>query len=38
LTRANIGTAGKASKINKIIPLAEMAERYASGEPDPKFG
>jgi fructose-bisphosphate aldolase class II len=32
------GTAGKASKIKKIIPLAEMAEHYASGEPDPKFG
>jgi fructose-bisphosphate aldolase, class II len=32
------GTAGKASKIKKIIPLAEMAKRYASGELDPKFG
>jgi len=32
------GAAGKASKIASIIPLAEMARRYASGELDPKFG
>jgi len=31
------GTAGNASKI-KVIPLGEMAKRYASGELDPKFG
>jgi fructose-bisphosphate aldolase class II len=31
------GAAGKASKIASIIPLAEMAKRYASGELDPKF-
>jgi fructose-bisphosphate aldolase class II len=30
------GTAGNASKI-KVIPLGEMAKRYASGELDPKF-
>jgi fructose-bisphosphate aldolase class II len=26
------GTAGNASKIKKVIPLAEMAKRYAKGE------
>jgi len=31
------GTAGNASKI-KIIPAAQMAKRYASGELDPKIG
>ena len=31
------GTAGNASKI-KLIPLAEMAKRYASGELDPHIG
>ena len=30
------GTAGNADKI-KLIPLAEMAKRYASGELDPKI-
>ncbi|THD43162.1 MAG: fructose-bisphosphate aldolase class II [Bradyrhizobium sp.] len=30
-------TAGKASKIKKVLSLAEMAKRYASGELDPKF-
>jgi fructose-bisphosphate aldolase, class II len=30
------GTAGNASKI-KVIPLGEMAKRYASGELDPKI-
>ena len=30
-------TAGQASKIGKIIPLADMAKRYASGELDPSF-
>jgi fructose-bisphosphate aldolase, class II len=30
------GTAGNASKI-KVIPVGEMAKRYASGELDPKF-
>jgi fructose-bisphosphate aldolase class II len=32
------GTAGKASKITKIITPAEMAKRYASGALDPQFG
>jgi fructose-bisphosphate aldolase class II len=32
------GTAGQASKIKRVIPLAEMAKRYAKGELDPKFG
>jgi fructose-bisphosphate aldolase class II len=32
------GTAGKASKIAKIIPPSEMAKRYAKGELDPTFG
>ena len=31
------GTAGNASKI-KLIPLADMAKRYASGELDPRIG
>jgi fructose-bisphosphate aldolase class II len=31
------GTAGQASKIKKIIPLSEMAKKYAKGELDPKF-
>ena len=31
-------TAGQAPKFKKIVPLAEMAKRYASGELDPKFG
>ena len=30
-------TAGQASKIKRILSLAEMAKRYASGELDPKF-
>jgi fructose-bisphosphate aldolase class II len=30
-------TAGQAAKFKKIIPLAEMARRYAKGELDPKF-
>jgi fructose-bisphosphate aldolase class II len=32
------GAAGAASKIKRIIPTAEMAKRYASGDLDPKFG
>src|SRR6476469_1063460 len=32
------GTAGKASKIGKIVSLSEMAKRYAKGELDPSFG
>ena len=31
------GTAGQASKI-KVLPVAEMAKRYAKGELDPKIG
>jgi fructose-bisphosphate aldolase class II len=31
------GTAGNASKI-KLLPIAEMAKRYAKGELDPKMG
>jgi len=31
------GTAGQASKI-KVIPMSEMAKRYASGSLDPKLG
>jgi fructose-bisphosphate aldolase, class II len=31
------GTAGKASNIKRVIPLAEMAKRYAKGELDPRF-
>lgn len=31
-------TAGQASKIKRIITLAEMAKRYAKGELDPTFG
>jgi fructose-bisphosphate aldolase class II len=31
------GTAGHASKI-KVVPLAAMAKRYASGELDPRIG
>ena len=31
------GTAGQASKI-KVIPMSEMAKRYAKGELDPKSG
>ncbi len=31
------GTAGNAGKI-RVIPLAEMAKRYASGELDPRIG
>jgi fructose-bisphosphate aldolase class II len=30
-------TAGQAAKIKKVIPLAEMAKRYAKGELDPRF-
>jgi len=30
-------TAGQAPKIKKVMPLSEMAKRYASGELDPKF-
>jgi fructose-bisphosphate aldolase class II len=30
-------TAGQASKIKNVIPLPEMAKRYAAGELDPKF-
>jgi fructose-bisphosphate aldolase, class II len=30
-------TAGQAPKIKKVISLADMAKRYASGELDPKF-
>ncbi|NDA47243.1 MAG: fructose-bisphosphate aldolase class II [Alphaproteobacteria bacterium] len=30
-------TAGKASKMGKIIPLSDMAKRYASGKLDPTF-
>ena len=33
----SFGTAGNASKI-KVIPMADMAKRYAAGELDPKFG
>jgi len=32
------GTAGQAPKIKRVLSLAEMAKRYASGELDPKFG
>jgi fructose-bisphosphate aldolase class II len=32
------GTAGKASKITRVIPLAEMAKRYTAGALDPQFG
>ena len=32
------GAAGNASKIKRILTLAEMAKRYAGGELDPKFG
>ena len=32
------GTAGKASKIGKILPPSEMAKRYMSGALDPQFG
>jgi fructose-bisphosphate aldolase class II len=31
-------TAGQASKIKRIVTLAEMAKRYAKGELDPTFG
>lgn len=31
-------TAGHASKIGKIIPLADMAKRYADGRLDPQIG
>ena len=31
-------TAGQASKIGKIIPLADMANRYAAGQLDPQIG
>jgi fructose-bisphosphate aldolase class II len=31
------GTAGNAGKI-KVIPLADMAKRYAKGELDPRIG
>ena len=30
-------TAGQASKINKVISIAEMAKRYAKGELKQKF-
>ena len=30
-------TAGKASKIGRILTTAEMAKRYASGALDPKI-
>jgi fructose-bisphosphate aldolase class II len=30
-------TAGQASKIGKIVPLSDMAKRYASGKLDPTF-
>jgi len=30
-------TAGRASKIKRVIPLAEMAQRYAKGDLDPRF-
>jgi fructose-bisphosphate aldolase class II len=33
----DFGTAGKASKIGRIIPTADMAKRYASGKLDPTF-
>ncbi|MBV8664209.1 MAG: fructose-bisphosphate aldolase class II [Hyphomicrobiales bacterium] len=32
------GAAGMASKIKRVLSLAEMAKRYASGELEPKFG
>ena len=31
-------TAGQASKIKRVITVADMAKRYAKGELDPKFG
>ncbi len=31
------GTAGNASKIKKVLPVAEMAKRYAKGELGQKF-
>ena len=30
-------TAGKASKMGKIIPLSDMAKRYTAGKLDPTF-
>ena len=30
-------TAGQASKIGKIVPLSDMAKRYAAGKLDPTF-
>ena len=32
------GTVRQASKIKRVMTVAEMAKRYASGELDPKFG
>jgi fructose-bisphosphate aldolase class II len=32
------GTAGKASKIGRVLPTAEMAKLYAAGKLDPTFG
>ncbi len=34
---AEFGTAGQASKIKDVIPVAEMAKRYEKGALDPKF-
>jgi fructose-bisphosphate aldolase, class II len=31
------GTAGQAGKIKKVLPVAEMAKRYAKGELRQKF-
>ncbi len=31
------GTAGKDSKIKKVLPVAEMAKRYAKGELKQRF-
>jgi len=31
------GTKGNASKIGRVLTLAEMASRYAKGDLDPKF-
>jgi len=34
----DFGTAGQASKIKRVIPLADMARLYAKGALDPKIG
>jgi fructose-bisphosphate aldolase class II len=34
----DFNTAGQASKIKRVLPLSEMAKRYAKGELDPMIG